>query len=52
MHFCSLLEEVYALEIKYGKARIFKKIVFNKLRKKALEVISLIQEYDKKCIYK
>lgn len=52
IHFCGLLEEIYNLEIKYSKASLFKKFIFNKLRKKSFEVISLIEEYDSKCIYK
>jgi hypothetical protein len=48
----SLLEEVYNLEIKYMKSGIFKKIILNKLRSKAFEVIDLINDYDNKCIYK
>lgn len=51
-YFCSLLEEIYNLEIKYNKTTIFKKIIFNKLKNKASKVISLIEEYDNKCIYK
>lgn len=47
-----LLEEVHDLESKYIKGGIFKKMILNKLRKKAMEVISLIEEYDSKCIYK
>ena len=52
MYFCSLLEEIYNLEIKYSKATFFKNQIFNKLKRKASIVISLIEEYDNKCIYK
>jgi len=47
-----LLEEIYSLQIKYSKSLLFKKLILNKLKKKANMVLSLIQEYDSKCIYK
>lgn len=46
------LQEIYELEIKYIKASFFKKRILNKLNIKAKNVISLIKEYDSKCIYK
>ena len=52
MYFCSLLEEIYNLEIKYSKTKFFKNHIFNKLKKRASIIISLIEEYDTKCIYK
>lgn len=48
----SLLNDIHDLEIKYSKARMFKSFILNKLKGKAQEVISLIYEYDRKCIYK
>lgn len=47
-----LLQEIHTLELKYAKARMFKKLILNKLTSKSKEVLSLINEYDNKCIYK
>ncbi len=47
-----LLDDVHNLEIKYGKRKVFKKSIMNKIETKAKEIISLIDEYDSKCIYK
>lgn len=47
-----LLQEIYELEIKYSKSRFFKKRILSKLNIKAKKVVSLIEEYDSKCIYK
>lgn len=47
-----LLEEIYNLEIKYSKAKLFKKRILRRLQSKADDVTKLIKEYDSKCIYK
>ncbi len=49
---CSLLEDVYNLEVKYDKTTLFKKLTVSKLKNKAREVVDIINEYDNKCIYK
>ena len=47
-----LLDEIYNLQLKYSKSKVFKNFILNKIKKKANEVLSLIEEYDNKCIYK
>lgn len=51
-HMCRLLEEIFNLELKYINSKFFKKGYLAIIRKKALEVISIISDYDNKCIYK
>lgn len=48
----SLLKDIYNLQTKYIKTIFFKKRIANKIRNKAKDLYQLIQEYDKKCIYK
>lgn len=47
-----LLKKIYNLQIKYSKSLFFKKIILNKIKLKAQELLSIIKEYDNKCIYK
>lgn len=47
-----LLQEMHVLIIKYSNSRFFKERLINKIKSKSSEVISLIKEYDVKCIYK
>ena len=47
-----LLTEIDVLAIKYDKAIIFKKRIVNQIRSKSNDVISLIKDYDSKCIFK
>lgn len=51
-HLCCLLKEVFDLELKYINSKFFKKRFFSKLRRKSFEIISIINDYDSKCIYK
>ena len=47
-----LLKKIYNLQIKYSKSLFFKKIILNKIKLKAQELLSIIKEYDNKCICK
>ena len=48
----SLLADIDVLTAKYENTLLFKKRYVNKIISKSKEVISLIKEYDSKCIYK
>jgi len=47
-----LLSEVHELELKYSTATLFKNRIINELKTKTSNILSIIHEYDEKCIYK
>ncbi len=47
-----LLTEIHDLIIKYSNRVIFTSRLLNKIKNKSIEVIDLIEDYDKKCIFR
>ena len=48
----NLLSEMHELEMKYAKSTLFKNKILNDLKRISNNVINIIEEYDKKCIFK
>lgn len=47
-----VLTEIHELIIKYSYSKLFKNMLLNKLREKARYVSHIIEEYERKCIFK
>lgn len=47
-----LLTDIHKKEVDYSKKTLFKGKILNDIKSDSLKVISLIREYDNKCIYK